>query len=281
MRSRATVLVAIAVVAALCGSAATAFGNAYPSRPVHLLVGFAAGSSADIVARLVAQALSQRLGQPFVVENRPGAGTNLATESVVRASPDGYTLLMVVPSNAINATLYERLNFDFMRDIVPVSGVARNPFVMEVNPSVPARTVADFIAYAKTNPGRIAMASGGNGSGAHVAGELFGMMAGVKLLHVPYRGDGPALTDLIGGQVQVMFGTITSSIEQLRAGRLRALAVTGRTRSDALPDIPTLNEGLPGYEAIGFVGIGRRSKLRCRSSTRSIVKSTPRSPMTG
>ena len=250
-------LILAALAAGIATSATTTVAaEDFPSHPVHLVVGFAAGSSADIVARLLAQSLAQRLGQPFVVENRPGASTNIATETVVGAPPDGYTLLVVVPPNAINATLDDRLSFNFSRDIVPVAGIARNPFVMEVNPSVPAKTVAAFIAYAKANPGKVTMASGGNGSGAHMTGELFNMMAGVTLLHVPYHGDGPALVDLIGGQVQVMFGTITSSIAQIRAGQLRALAVTTRTRSDALPDVPTLAETVPGYEAIGFVGIG-------------------------
>jgi tripartite-type tricarboxylate transporter receptor subunit TctC len=254
MRSH-RLLAALAVCMTIAGATAVQ-ADVYPSRAVHLIVGFAAGSSADIVARILAQSLTQRLGQPFVVENRPGASTNIATETVVRAPPDGYTLLMVVPPNVINPTLYDRLSFNFIRDIAPVAGIARNPFVMEVNPSVPAKTVPEFIAYAKANPGKVTMGSGGNGSAAHMTGELFNMMAGVNLLHVPYHGDGPALVDLIADQVQVMFGTITSSIAQIRAGKLRALAVTTRTRSDALPDVPTLAETVPGYEAIGFNGIG-------------------------
>jgi len=230
--------------------------DTYPSRPVHIVVPFAAGSSADIVARLIGQWLSEHFNQPFIIENRPGAGTNVATEMAVRAPPDGYTLLLVVPSAAINATLYEKLNFNFMSDIAPVAGINLTPFVMEVNPSVPIKTVPEFIAYAKSNPGKISMASGGIGSASQMSGELFKMMAGVDMVHVPYRGDGPALTDLIGGQVQVLFGTITSSIVQIRAGRLRALAVTSRTRSGALPNIPTVSEFVPGYEAIGFTGLG-------------------------
>jgi tripartite-type tricarboxylate transporter receptor subunit TctC len=202
------------------------------------------------------QWLSERLGQQFVVENRPGAGTNIATEAVVRASADGYTLLMVLPSNAINVTLYDKLNFNFLRDIAPVAGICSSPFVMEVNPSVPARTVREFIAYAKANPGRISMASGGNGSGSHVSGELFKMMAGVNMVHIPYRGDAPALADLLGGQVQVMFGTITSSIEYIKAGKLRALAVTSASRAGVLPDTPSVGDFVPMYEASGFNGLG-------------------------
>ena len=228
----------------------------YPGRPVRLVVGFAAGSSADIVARLIGQWLSERLGQQFIIENRPGAGTNIATEAVVRASPDGYTLLMVLPSNAINAMLYDKLNFNFLRDIAAVAGICSSPFVMEVNPSVPAKTVPEFIAYAKASPGKISMASGGNGSGSHVSGELFKMMTGVNMVHVPYRGDAPALTDLIGGQVQVMFGTITASIEYIRAGKLRALAVTSASRAEALSDTPTVGDFVPMYEAGGFNGLG-------------------------
>ena len=195
------------------------------------------------------QWLSERLGQPFVIENRPGAGGNIGTEAVVRAPPDGYTLLLVATANAINATLYEKLNFNFIRDIAPVASIVRSPYVMVVNPSVPAKTVPEFIAYAKANPGKINMASAGNGAAPHVAGELFKMMTGVNMVHVPYRGAAPALTDLIGGQVQVMFDTMSSSIEHIRAGKLRALAVTTATRSEALPDMPTVGEFVPGYEA--------------------------------
>ena len=228
----------------------------YPARPVRIVVGFAAGSVTDIVARLLAQWLSERIGQQFIIENRPGAGTNIATEAVLRSAPDGHTLLMVSPANAINATLYEKLNFDFMRDIAPIAGVMREPNVMEVNPSVPAKTVPEFIAYARANPGKINMASGGNGTAAHVSGELFKMMAGVDMVHVPYRGAAPALTDLLGGQVQVFFGGMSASIEHIRAGRLRALAVTTAARSPVLPDIPTVGDFVSGYEASAFYGVG-------------------------
>jgi tripartite-type tricarboxylate transporter receptor subunit TctC len=227
----------------------------YPSRPVHILVGFAAGGAADIVARLTAQWLSERLGQQFIVDNRPGAATNIATEAAVQATPDGYTLLLVTASNAINATLYEHLTFNFLRDMAPISGVVRVPNVMEVNPGVPARTVPEFIAYAKANPGKINMASGGVGSTPHVAGELFKMMAGVDLVHVPYRGDAPALVDLIGGQMQVIFDLIPASIGFIKAGKIRPLAVTSATRAAALPDLPTIDDFLPGYEATSFEGL--------------------------
>jgi tripartite-type tricarboxylate transporter receptor subunit TctC len=228
----------------------------YPSRPVKLVVGFPPGGGNDIVARLIAQWLSERLSQPFVVENRPGAGTNIATEAVVRAQPDGYTLLFVAPSSAINATLYEKLSFNFIRDIAPVASLIRLPNVMEVNLSVPVKTVPEFIAYAKADRSKINMASPGVGTSVHLSGELFKMMAGVDMLHVPYRGTAPALTDLLGGQVQVMFGTMTGSIEYIRTGKLRALAVTTATRSEALPDVPTVAEFLPGYEASTWYGIG-------------------------
>jgi tripartite-type tricarboxylate transporter receptor subunit TctC len=227
----------------------------YPTRPVHLVVGFPPGGSADIVTRLIAQALTERLGQPFVVDNKPGAASNIGTEAVARATPDGYTLLSVSVANAINATLYSKLNFDYMRDFAPVAVIDRVPNVMEVNPSVPAKTVPEFIAYAKANPGKISMASGGIGSSPHVAGELFKMMAGVDMLHVPYRGVAPALTDLIAGQVQILFDTVPASIEHIRAGRLRALAVTTASRAEALPDVPTVAEFVPGYEASSFHGV--------------------------
>jgi tripartite-type tricarboxylate transporter receptor subunit TctC len=231
-----------------------AWAQTYPTRPVRLIVGVAAGGGTDIVARLISQWLSERLGQQFIVENRPGAGSNIATEVVVRAPPDGYTLLTVGAPAAINATLYyDKLNFNFIRDIAPVAGIMRGPLVMLVNPSFPAKTVPEFIAYAKANPGKINMASGGNGTTPHVTGELFKMMTGVDMVHVPYRGAGPAITDLLGGQVQVLFD---NPIEHIRAGRLRALAVTTTTRSEALPDIPTLGEFVPGYDASGWFGIG-------------------------
>ena len=221
----------------------------YPARPVRVIVPFAPAGDTDLVARLMGQWLSERLGQQFIIENRPGAGTNIGTEAVVRAPADGYTLLLASPPAAINATLYEKLNFNFIRDIAPVAGVIRAPFVMEINPSVPAKTVAEFIAYAKSNSGKISMASAGVGSGPHAAGELFKMMAGVNMVHVPYRGQGPALTDLLGGQVQLYFAGLPSSVQYVRAGQLRALAVTTGARSEALPDIPTLSNSLPGYEA--------------------------------
>jgi tripartite-type tricarboxylate transporter receptor subunit TctC len=228
----------------------------YPTRPVRLIVGFTPAGATDILARLIGQWLSERLGQQFVIENRPGAGSNIGTEAVVRAPADGHTLLLVAPANAINATLYDRLNFNFIRDIAPVAGLIRVANVMEVNPSVPAKTLAEFIAYAKANPGRINMASAGNGSQQHVAGELFKMMAGVDMVHVPYRGGGPALIDLLGGQVQLYFGTTASTIEYIRTGKLRALAVTTATRQPVLPDVPTVGELVPGYEASSWYGIG-------------------------
>jgi len=230
--------------------------QAYPSRPVRIIVGFAPGGNLDIIARLLGQWLSERLGRPFVVENRPGGGGNIGTEGVVRALPDGYTLLLVGTPNMINATLYEKLNFNFIRDIAPVASIDRVPLVMEVNPAFPANTVPEFVAYAKANPRKINMASAGTGTGQHVAGELFKMMAGVDMTHVPYRSAGPALSDLIGGQVQVMFDGVPASIEHIRAGRLRALAVTTATRLEVLPDIPTVADFVPGYEASGVHGIG-------------------------
>jgi tripartite-type tricarboxylate transporter receptor subunit TctC len=246
----------------LTSAAAVAIGSRaaraqrFPNRPVRLVVGFAAGGINDLVARFIGQWLSERFGQQFVVENRAGASGNIATEAVVNAAPDGYTLLLIGSSNTINPTLYDKLNFNFLRDIVPVAGIIRAPLVMEVHPSVPARTVSEFIAYARANPGRINVASGGTGTSVHVAGELFKLMAGVNMVHVPYRGEGPALTDLIGGQVHVMFSNMPASIEFVRAGKLRALAVTTATRSDALPDIPTVADFVPGYEASGIGGVG-------------------------
>jgi tripartite-type tricarboxylate transporter receptor subunit TctC len=229
--------------------AVSADAQSYPSRAVRVIVPFAPAGDTDFLARLVGQWLAERLGQPFIIENRPGAGTNIGTEAVVRAPPDGYTLLLNSPPSAINATLYEKLNFNFLRDIAPVAGVVRAPFVMEVNPSVPANAVPEFITYARANPGPVGTASAGIGSGPHLAGELFKMMADVNMTHVPYRGQGPALTDLLGGQVQIYFGGLPTSMEHIRAGKLRALAVTTATRTRALPDIPTLSEFLPGYEA--------------------------------
>jgi tripartite-type tricarboxylate transporter receptor subunit TctC len=230
--------------------------QAYPTRPVRLTVPLAPGGSGDILARLMGQWLSERLSQQFVIDNRSGGGGNIGTEAVVRAPADGYTLLLVSALNAINATLYDKLNFNFIRDIAPVASVIRSANVMMVNPSVPAKQVPEFIAYAKANPGKISMASAGTGTPSHVSGELFKMMAGVDMIHVPYRSGGPALTDLLGGQVQVAFTSIVSSIAYIRAGRLRALAVTPATRSEELPDIPTIGEFVPGYEASGWYGIG-------------------------
>jgi tripartite-type tricarboxylate transporter receptor subunit TctC len=232
----------------------------YPNRPVNVIVPFAPGGVTDILARLLGQWLSERFGRPFIIDNRPGAGGNIGTEAVVRSPTDGYTLLLVTSSNAVSATLYEKLNFDFIRDIAPVASIAVVPGVMEVNPLFPARTVPEFVAYAKANPGKISMATAGSGSGPHIFGELFKMMAGVDLVPVPYRGSGPALPDLIGGQVQVMFDPLVSSIEFIRAGKLRALAVTTSGRSEALPNIPPMRDFLPGYEASGWFGVGVPSK---------------------
>jgi tripartite-type tricarboxylate transporter receptor subunit TctC len=247
-------LAAASVVAPALSSAA--FGQAYPTRPVRIFVGFPAGSGADILARLVGQGLSDRLHQPFIVENRPGAATNVATEAVVRAPADGYTLLFVTSPNAVNATFYQNLDFNFIRDITPVAGVGRGPFVLVVNRSFPAATLADFIAYAKANPGKINMASSGNGTTSHMAAELMKMQAGIDLVHVPYRGEPPALIDLLAGQVQALFISLPASIEHIRAGRLRALAVTTSTRADALPDVPAFAELMPGYDASAWQGIG-------------------------
>jgi len=236
-----------------------AWAQTYPARPVRIIVGYPSGGSNDLLARLMAQWLSERMGQQFVIENRPGAGSNIATEAVVRADPDGYTLLMVSAANMSNAALYEKLNYNFIRDIAPVAGVMRVPLVMEVNPSIPAKTVPEFIAYAKANPGKINFASGGIGTSIHLSGELFKMMTGIEMQHVPYRGNGPALTDLLGGQVQIMFDTMPAAIGYVRAGQLRALAVTTATRSEALPDIPTVGEYLPGYEASSLYGVAAPS----------------------
>jgi tripartite-type tricarboxylate transporter receptor subunit TctC len=246
---------AVGVAALLSAVSRIAWAQVYPTRPVRIIVGFAAGGPADIVARLIAQWLSEQLGQPIVVENRTGAGGNIGTELVVRAPPDGYTLLMALSVNAINAAIYDNLSFNFIRDTAPVASIASIPLVMDVNSSVPAKTVPEFIAYAKANPGKINMASAGNGTPHHVAGELFKMMAGVDMVHVPYRGEALALSDLISGQVQLLFGTMLASLGYIRAGKLRALAVTTATRSDALPDVPTVGEFLPGFEARGWYGI--------------------------
>jgi tripartite-type tricarboxylate transporter receptor subunit TctC len=233
-----------------------AWSQTYPARPIHMVVGFAAGGGADIIARLIGQSLSERLGQQIVVDNRPGAGTNIATEVVAKAAPDGYTLLLANSPNSINATLYDNLSFDFIRDISPVASIGRVPLVMVVNPALPAKTVPEFIAYAKANPGKVNMGSGGNGAPDHMSGELFKAMAGVGILHVPYRGVAPAIADLLGGQVQVIFGTMPAVIALIKSGRLRALAVTTTTRSDELLEVPTIAEFVPGYEASQWYGIG-------------------------
>jgi tripartite-type tricarboxylate transporter receptor subunit TctC len=246
---------------AACAAALPVFprvarAQTYPSRPIRFIVGFPAGGVGDTLARLLGHWLAERLGQPVVIENRPGAATNLATEAVVRSPPDGHTLLWITSANAINATLYDKLSFNFIRDIVPVMSFVRAPGVMEVNPDVPAKTVPEFIAYAKANPGKVNLASSGLGSVSHMAGELLKTMTGVDLLHVPYRGAAPALNDLIGGRVQIMILPISSSIEHIRAGRLRALGVTTAKRLDIVPDIPTVAEFLPGYEVSDWTGIG-------------------------
>ena len=238
----------------------TASAQAYPTRPVRIIVGFAPGGAPDIAARILAQWLSERLGQQFIIENRPGAGGNIATEAVVEAPADGYTLLLINISNAVNATLYQKLNYNFIRDIAPVASISHENYGMEVHPSFPAKTVPEFIAYAKANPGKLNMASPGNGTGPHMAGELFKIMAGVDMVHVAYRGSPPALTDLLGGQVQMMFSPLSSSIEYVKAGKLLALAVTTAARSDVLPDIPTVGEFVPGYAASGWFGIGAPAK---------------------
>ncbi len=242
--------------AVLPAASRIAIAQAYPSRPVRIVVGFPAGGATDISARLMGQWLSERFGQQFIIENRAGAGGNIGTEAVVKAPPDGYTLLQVATPNGLNAALYANLNFNFARDIAPVSGVMRTSYVIVVHPSVPATTVPEFIAYAKTNPGKINMASAGSGTPQHIFGELFKMMAGVDLIHVPYRGGAPATTDLLGGQVQVIFSPLPESIEHIRAGKLRPLAVTTATRLDVLPNIPTVGDFLPGYEASGWLGVG-------------------------
>src|SRR5262245_979813 len=253
---RRTFLQLAAGAAALPSISRIALAQAYPSRPVHLIVGFAPGGTTDITARLIGQWLSDRLGQQFLVENRTGAATNIATEAVVRAPADGYTLLVVTASNAINATLSDKLNFNYMRDIAPVAGIIRYPLVMQVNPAFPAKTVPEFIAYAKANVGKVSYGSGGIGTSIHVASELFKMMTGVTMTHVPYRGGNPAMTDLIGGQIQVVFNPVPESMEHIRAGKLRPLAVTSTTRSEVLPDVPTIAESVPGFEALAVQGIG-------------------------
>jgi tripartite-type tricarboxylate transporter receptor subunit TctC len=247
-------------IAALPAVPRFAWAQAYPTRPVSIIVGFPPAGGADIIARLMGQRLSERLGEQFIIENRPGAASNIATEAVVRAPADGYTLLLITNPNVINATLYDKLNYNFIRDIAPVASIDRVPNVMEVNPSVPAKTVPEFIAHARANPGKINMASGGNGTSQHVSGELFKMMTGIDMQHIPYRGAGPALNDLLAGQVQIMFDTVSGSIGHITAGRLRPLAVTTATRSAALPDTPTVGDFVPGYEASTFHGLGAPRK---------------------
>jgi tripartite-type tricarboxylate transporter receptor subunit TctC len=245
-----------AAATALPARSHSAWAEIYPTRPVRAIVPLAPAGAADISARLMGHWLSERLGQPFIIENRTGAGGNIGTEAVVAAPADGYTLLVVGSFNAINATLYDRLNFNFIRDIAPVAGIMRNPLIMEVTPKFPARSVTEFIAYAKANPGKLNMGSAGNGSPQHMAGELFKMMAGVDMVHVPYRGSAPMVTDLLRGELHVAFDPMLSSIEHIKAGRLRALAVTTATRSETLPDIPTVDAFVPGYESFGWVGVG-------------------------
>jgi tripartite-type tricarboxylate transporter receptor subunit TctC len=254
--SRRQFLPLAAGAVALPAVSRAAWAEGYPTRPVRFIVGYPPGGAADITARLMGQWLSDRLGQPFIIENRPGGGTNIATEAVIHAEPDGYTLILVAPANAINASLYEKLNFNFLRDIEPVAGIIRFPNVVVVNPQLPIKSIPELIAYAKANPGKLNMASSGNGSTIHMSGELFKMMTGVDMVHVPYRGGAPALTDLMGGQVQVMFDNIPTSIEHVRSGSLRGLAVTSTVRSEQLPDLPTVADFLPGYEASAWYGIG-------------------------
>ena len=245
-----------ACAAALPVAPRIAWAQIYPARPVRLIVGYAPGGTTDITARLMGQWLSEHFGQPFVVENRTGAASNIATEAVVHAPADGHTLLTVTVANAANATLYDKLGFNFIRDIAPVAGIIRFPLVMQVNPSFPAKTVAEFITYAKSNPGKISYGSGGVGSSLHLAGELFKMMTGVEMIHVPYRGGAPAMTDLMGGQIQVLFNPVPESMEHIKAGKLRPLAVTSATRPDVLPDLPTVGDFVPGYEASALQGMG-------------------------
>ena len=246
-------LAAVALALVPVGNAGAAD---YPTRQPHIIVGYPPGGSTDILARLFGDWLGKRLGQQFIIENRPGAGNNLATDAVAKAAPDGYTILLVNPANAINASLYKHLNFNLLRDIDPVAGFIRVPNVMEVHPSVPAKTVAEFIAYVKANPDKVNVASSGNGTSIHLSGELFKMMTGTKMTHVPYKGSAPMLTDLLGGQVQVTFDNLPSSIGHIKAGKLRALAVTTAKRSEELPDVPTVGETVSGYEASAFFGFG-------------------------
>ena len=246
----------VAALAGLLFAMPAASAADYPNKPVRWVVGYPPGGTTDILARLIGSYLSEKLGQQFVIENKPGAGNNLAVEAVVNAPPDGYTVLLVNPANGINASLYKKLSFNFIRDIAPVGGIYRVPNVMEVNPAVPAKTVAEFIDYVKANPGKVNMASSGNGTSVHLSGELFMAMTGLKMTHVPYRGSAPALIDMISGQVQVLFDNLPSSIEHIRAGKLRALAVTTEQRSPSLPDVPTVGDTVKGYEASAWFGMG-------------------------
>jgi len=245
-----------ALLFALTAFGATAHADNYPNRPVRWVVGYPAGGTTDIVARIIGQWLSERLGQQFIIENKAGAGNNIATEAVVNSPPDGYTVLLVNPANAINASLYPKLSFTFLRDIMPVAGIMRVPNVMEIHPSIPANTVAEFIAYTKANPGKVNWATSGNGTSVHLSGELFKMMTGADITHIPYKGSAPALTDMISGTVHVMFDNMPSSLPHIQAGKLRALAVTTAKRSDALPNVPTVAEAVPGFEASAFFGMG-------------------------
>ena len=256
MRPSVSFVRVFAVCLLMLGSIGSAAALDYPTRPVRWVVPYTPGGGTDITARIMAQWLSERLGQQFVIENKPGAGNNIGTDTVVHSPPDGYTLLLVNPANAINATLYPKLSFNFLRDIVPVGGVMRVPNVMEVNPDVPAKTVAEFIAYAKANPGKVNWATSGNDTSVHLSGELFKLMTGVQMANIPYKGSAPALTDLIAGTVQVIFDNMPPSLPHIRSGKLRALAVTTAMRSDALPDVPTVAETVPGYEASAFYGMG-------------------------
>jgi tripartite-type tricarboxylate transporter receptor subunit TctC len=256
MSARYRILALLLAGLGLLGLAAPAGAQSYPNKPVRWIVGYPPGGATDIMARLIGHRLSEKLGQQFVIENKPGAGNNIGTESVVNAAPDGYTILLVNPANAINASLYAKLNFNFIRDIAPVAGISRVPNVMTVHPDVPAKTVAEFIAYAKANPGKINMASSGNGTSVHLSGEMFMAMTGVKMQHVPYRGSAPAMTDLIAGQVQVIFDNMPSVLQHIKAGKLRALAVTTADRSAQLPDVPTVGDTVKDYEASAWFGVG-------------------------